>query len=164
MSERARALAARFDQAAQKFVIAIEGLSDDVWRLYCPEEAKTVAALAHHVAWGYAVEIEAFAAIADDRPVQMFTGAELRRINIEHGHEYAECDKTETVDLLRRNAEQASVFVRGLTDAQLARTGAYVGDDEQTVDWWVERVLIGHPGKHLPAIRTAIATASLATN
>ena len=36
------------------------------------------------------------------------------------------------------DAEKASVIVRGLTNEHLARTGAYVGDDVASVDWWVD--------------------------
>jgi len=156
MSERARELAMRFDRVAEEFVGEIEGISADQWRLDCVEEGRTVAALAHHVAWGYEVEIEAFAAIAEGRAPRTMNREALNRANAEHGEQYVDCDKGETVELLRRNSAKASAVVCGLTDEQLERRGAYVGEHVASVDWWIERILIGHPGMHLPAIRAAV--------
>jgi hypothetical protein len=156
MSERARELAMGFDRVAEEFAGEIEGISDDQWRLDCVEEGRTVAALAHHVAWAYEVEIDAFAAIAEGRAPRTMTREALNEANAEHGQRFVDCDKVETVELLRRNAAKASAIVRGLTDEQLERRGAYVGEHIASVDWWIERILIGHPGMHLPAIRATV--------
>ena len=69
MSERARALADRFEQANATFVGVVVGLSPAQWGAYCPEEERTVAALARHVADAYTLESEAFRALAEGRPV-----------------------------------------------------------------------------------------------
>ena len=156
MSERARELADRFQQVSEAFAAEVERLSPSQWGAFCPDEGRTVAALAHHVAWAYGAEIEAFRAMAEDRPVPSWTEESLDRANSEAGQTYAACDQAETVGLLRRNAAAAAAVVRGLTDEQRARTGVYVeGEPAERVETWIEDVLIGHPGMHLPAIREA---------
>ena len=60
MSGRAHALAEQFEQANAEFMSFVAGMSDDEWRLVCPSEGRTLAALAHHVATGYPFEIRVF--------------------------------------------------------------------------------------------------------
>lgn len=156
MSERARELADRFLEASEAFAAEVERLSPAQWRAFCPGEGRTAAALARHVAWGYEVEIEAFRAMAEGRPVPTWTAEALDRANAEAGQMDAACDQAETIALLRRHAAAAAAVVRGLTDARLARGGVYVeGFPSETVEVWIAEVLIGHPGMHLPAIRAA---------
>ena len=157
MSERARELADRFERVAEAFAAEVERFPPERWRAFAPEEGRTVAALAHHVAWAYEVEIAAFRAMAEGRPVPSWSKESLARANAEAGRANAACDQAETVGLLRRNATAAAAVVRGLTDEQLARTGVYEeGAPAETVELWVAEVLIGHPGVHLPAIRAAV--------
>lgn len=159
MSERARELADRFLEASEAFAAEVERLSPAQWRAFCPEEGRTAAALARHVAWGYEVEMEAFRAMAKGRPVPTWTEEALDRANAEAGRTHAACVQAETVALLRHNAAAAAAIVRGLTDTQLARGGVYIeGFPSETVDVWIAEVLIGHPGMHLPAIRMAGAS------
>ncbi len=47
----------------------------------------------------------------------------------------------------------AATVVRSFSDEQLARSGLYLeGRPSLTVEQWIERILIGHPGAHLPAM------------
>jgi hypothetical protein len=156
MSARAHALADRFQQVAEAFALEVERLSPQQWQASCPEEGRTVAALAHHVAWAYMVEMEAFLAMAEARPARSWSKEALARANAELGDIHAACNQVETVQLLRRNAAEAAARVRQLTDAHLACTGIYEEEaPAETVDVWIDEVLIGHPGRHLPAIRAA---------
>lgn len=158
MSERADALAARFEQANETFVGVVAGLSPAQWGADAPPEARTVAALARHVADAYALESAAFRALAEGQPVQTWTRAALAELNAGDGQRYAACDQAETVELLRRNAAGAASMVRSLSGEQLARRGIYVVElPEMTLDQLIERILIGHPESHLRSIRAAIA-------
>jgi hypothetical protein len=156
MSARARELADRFQQVSEAFADEVARLSPLQWRAFSPEEGRTVAALAHHVAWAYEAEIEAFRAMAEGRAVPSWTEESLDQANVEAGQAFAACDQVETIELLRANATLAAAVVRELTDEQLARTGVYIeGEPAERVEVWIEDVLIGHPGMHLPAIRAA---------
>ena len=50
MSERAEALAKRFEQVNDELIAAVEGCSDEQWRKTCSGEQWSVAVTAHHVA------------------------------------------------------------------------------------------------------------------
>ncbi len=158
MSKRAQELADRFERVAERFASVVEGLDAVQWRAWCPNEERTVAALARHVAMGYEVEIEAFQALADGQPGPTWTRARLAEVNAEDGRQFAACDQEETVRLLRASASRVASVVRSLSDGQLARRGVYVVElPDLTVDEWIERVLIGHPEAHLCSIRAALA-------
>ncbi len=109
MSETADALAGRFEAANTAVLTFLEELPEADWLLLIPNEERTVAALAHHVAWGYAVEIEAFHGMAVGGHVDVWARGSLDRINAQHAEEYAECDKEETLDLLRQNASRSDL-------------------------------------------------------
>jgi hypothetical protein len=159
MSERAAHLAERFEATNAAFIDYIAALTDEQWLTLVPNEQRSVAAMAHHIAWGYILEIEPFHAIALGETPEPLTRERLDSLNAEHAAEYAECDREETIGELRSNAQQTAVIVRSLSDEQLGRAGRYV-------DWapaipvrvWIERVLIGHITGHLQSIREALAT------
>jgi len=157
MSDQAQALAERFERAHKAFVATVLNLSDAQWQTYCPEEERTVAALTWHVASAYGVETAALRAMAIGQPVEVWARDALDRSNAEDGATYADCDRAETVELLRGNGAAAASFVRSLSDEQLARRGRYLEDlPDWTVAEWIGRVLVGHPEIHLRSIRAAL--------
>lgn len=158
---RALELATRFEQMHQEFTAELEGLTDEQWRTFCPGEERTVAALAHHIAWGYGVESGAFRAMAEGREAHAWARSALNQVNAEHAEQYADAPRDETMDLLQRSGEDAAAFVRALTAEQLQRRGDYVESyPTMTVDQWVERVLIGHITVHLRSIRATLGIAT----
>ena len=156
VAERAENLARQFEEVSAAFAAEMERLSPAQWTAFSPEEGRTVAALARHVAWAYEAEMGIFVAIAEGRPYDPFSDASLARINAEDGQAYADCDQAETVTLLRSSAARTAAAVRALTDDQLARTGlAFEENEAGSVGDWIDYVLIGHPGLHLESIRAA---------
>jgi hypothetical protein len=158
MSDRAHELAERFERASEEFAAEVERLSPEQWLTLCPEEQRTVAALARHVGMAYGFEMRAFSAMAEGRSVDPLQREDLNRFNAEDGATYAACDQTETVEMLRREAAAAAKTVRGFTDEQLGRFGAYIeGIPPRTVAEWIDSILIGHIASHLRSIRAAVA-------
>src|SRR5687768_6231046 len=126
MSERALSLATRFEHANDRFIAFAEGLSEGQWVTLCPSEERTVAALAHHVAWGYDAEMEAFGSFArGEESWTPWTREGLDGSNAKLGAEFAECSQAETVALLRHSGARAASAVRALTDEELDRSGTY---------------------------------------
>ncbi|HEY7032525.1 MAG TPA: DinB family protein [Thermomicrobiales bacterium] len=161
MSARAETLARQFEDAHQELLTLAESLTDDQWRTHVPAEQCTVAALVHHVAVAYPFEIRAFTAIANGAPRAPLTWETLAHLNAEDAGVHADCDRTETLALLTRNATQAAAAVRSFTDDQLARSGAYLeGMPALTVDQWLRHVLVGHITGHLASIRAVIGLPS----
>lgn len=157
MSSRSQTLSEQFERANDEFMRFVESLSEDDFRRICPAEQRTLAALARHVAQGCLVELRHFRAIADGEPLDVWTKAEVDRINSESGERYATADRNETLEMLRRNSEEVAQFVAGLTDEQLSRVGEYVDwIPEMSVDQWVERVLIGHIVGHQAGMQAEV--------
>jgi hypothetical protein len=156
-SARAIELASRFDAEPNAFIAYIESLTPSQWLTVVAEEERTVAALAHHVAWAFDFEVEAFEVMAGGSAPTPVTSAQLAEANAANGDEYAELQREEAVALLRRNAATAGAFVAKLSDEELARSGRYLDHvPAMTIDNWIRRVLVGHIGMHLRSIRKAL--------
>lgn len=150
-------LADRLAQVNDEFVAVVEPLSPEQWLTLCPEEQRTIAALARHVADGYAWETEAFRALANGQNARTWTRASLAESNAIDGRAYERCDQVETVQLLRERAADAVAMVRTFSDEQMDRRGVYVEElGLMTVRELVERILIWHPQAHLASIRAAL--------
>jgi hypothetical protein len=156
-SARALELASRFDEGVDGFIAYIETLTAAQWLTLVPNEERTVAALAHHVAWAYVFEVEAFKVIAAGAEPTPVTRQQLADVNAVNGAEYAEVSREDAIALLRTNGAIASSFVAGLSDEQLARSGHYIDYvPAMTVDNWIRRVLIGHIDMHTRSIKEAL--------
>jgi hypothetical protein len=75
--------------------------------------------------------------------------------------------KGETVGRLREEGERAAAAIERLSDADLGKSARYGPLPEMDVAGFVERIMIGHPGMHLPGIRAELRSAraeDIATN
>jgi hypothetical protein len=81
MSERAEALAMRFEAVRDEFLAFARELTPQQWSREVPEENPTIAAMVHHIAWSYEVETAAFRAMAEGRPFQAWTDETLAQAN-----------------------------------------------------------------------------------
>jgi uncharacterized protein (TIGR03083 family) len=150
MSDRARALADRFEQANRELVATVERLSDAQWKAKTAGEGWPVGVVAHHVAGGHAGIAGLVQKIANG---ESFPMPDLDRMNAEHAAQYAHATKAETLALLRQNAAAAAATVRSLSDAQLDRVG---GPRAMSAEQTIERILIGHIHDHHGSIRKTI--------
>lgn len=157
-SERAEALARQFEAAVEDAAEVFAQLHREQWRLACPGEERTVAAVARHIATAIAFEMQAVNTFANGEPFEPIRWAWLHELNATSGATNAEADVNDTLTLLRRNASVAARGMRALTDAQLDRRGVYVEDlPEWTVAEMLEHILVGHIRGHLASIRAAVA-------
>lgn len=152
MSERARSLAERFEQANRELIHTVEGLSDAQWRTKTTGEGWSVAVVAHHVAGGHQGIAGFVARIAHGEPVSLDMDM-INKGNAEHAIQHANATKAETLALLRQNGAAAAATVRGLGDTELDRVGGSMG---MTAAQVIERILIGHVHDHHGSIRKAI--------
>src|SRR5262245_12405886 len=150
MSERARTLADRFEQANRDLISAVERISDAQWKAKTTAEGWNVGVVAHHIAGGHIGISTAIQKIANG---ESFPMPNLDKLNAEHAAQYANATKAETLALLRQNAATAAAMVRGLGDAQLDRVG---GPMNMSAAKAIERILIGHIHDHHASIRKTI--------
>ncbi len=157
MSLRAQELAQYFERANNEFITFVTRLSDEEWRRMCPNEKCTIAALARHVAGAYLFELRAFRSIAEGAPLPIISKEQIDQSNADGGLKNAAADREETLEMLRRDGATAADFVRGLSDEQLQRVGAYVDwVPAMSVGQWIENVLFGHIRGHMASMQAVV--------
>src|SRR6266545_4546668 len=150
MAARAEALAKQFETKAQEATAMLEGLSDADWKKTTSAEGWPVGVVAHHMAGGHKT-------IADGKPAPDLTMDMLHAMNAKHAEEHANCTKTETLALHKKNAAAAAALVRGLGDTDLDRSGTLLrGMPAMNAAQITERVLIGHLDEHVGSIRGTV--------
>ena len=154
---RAEDLVKRFEQTNQDLIKTVEGCSDAQWRAQCAGEKWPVGVAAHHVAGGHEQIAGLALAIATGQPLPPITEEMMNQGNADHAKQFANCSKAETLDLLRSGGAKAASIIRGLSDAQLDRTGDFpaAGPDPVSAQWAAE-ITITHAQEHLTSIRAAI--------
>jgi hypothetical protein len=116
-----------------------------------------VGVVAHHIAWGHEVVAGIIKTVASGQSMQNFTLDMLHEANAKHAQDFANVGKAETVSLHKKNAAAAAAVVRGLSDAELARTGTVLtGAPPMTVEQIVTNILINHVDEHYRSIRAAV--------
>ncbi len=162
MSLRAQQLESQFREANEEFSTFLAGLTDADLSRVCPNEQRTIAALARHVAGAYRYELRYFQGIADGAPLPVVAREQIDRNNAAGGERFVDADRGETLEILRRDGETAAQFVAGLTDEQLQQVGAYVDwVPAMSVEKWIEHVLIGHIRGHLTSMRAVVEQTAL---
>jgi uncharacterized damage-inducible protein DinB len=154
MGERGATLASQFDLANRSLIAAVEGLSDDQWTRLVPGEDWTVGVVVHHIGVGHEVISGWLEVLARGEEIQA-TPEEIDDFNAEHARQYASCTREETIRFLAENGDAASRVVRSLSDEQLACPGRFRGEVWTAADM-IERVLIGHPQRHMAHVQSVL--------
>lgn len=158
MGVKSEALAKQFEAKVQEATAVLEKLSDADWKKTTSAEKWTVGVTAHHVAGAHEGISRIIKAVAGGQSMPNFTMGMLDDMNAKHAQEFANCTKAETVALHKTNAAAASALVRGLSDAELARSGAVLtGMPAMTVEQIVTNILINHVDDHFGSIRKTVA-------
>ena len=157
MGAKGEALAKQFEAKARDAAAVVESLSDADWKKVTAAEQWTVAATAHHLARAFeAVSGIVNGLVAGQLPGG-FTRGMLDGMNAQHAKEFASCTKAETVALMKKGAPTAAAVVRGLSDDQLAKSGAVFTDaPPMTAEQLVMGGLINHIDEHLGSIRKTV--------
>lgn len=157
MGARADMLAKQFETKASELSGTIEKLSDADWKKVTAAEKWPVGVTAHHVAGAHEPISGMAKTVASGQALPPFTMAQLDEMNAKHAKDFAGCTKAETLALHQKGAASAAAIVRGLSDAELDRTGVLLtGMDKMTVQQIVEGVLINHVAEHLESIRATV--------
>jgi hypothetical protein len=154
MPSRAETLADQFEAANNETIAQVETCSDAVWKAPTPNDGRTVAAVAYHIADGHTGILGLVQSLANGEPLRRITPEQLDQGNAQQAELHANANKAEVVQALRQNGANAAGAVRGLSDEQLDRSGAFAGS-EWSCQQMIERVLIGHVRDHLGTIRAA---------
>jgi hypothetical protein len=159
MNEQAREMAARFRAVNEEVIRFATGCSAADWRRMVPHEARSVAYLIAHLAYGYAVETHALAAFVVGQELPSLTMDDLHARNAARWEADPYPQQAETLAGLREEGERAAQAIAQLSDADLDKPARYGPLPEMRVAEFVARIMIGHPGMHLPGIREELLSA-----
>lgn len=158
MSERAEALASRFEAANNEFIATIEGCTDAQWHMKCPDEDRPVGVVAHHVAGAQRAAAGWMRVVAEGQPLPPLTMELIDQLNARHAERHSTIGKDETVALLRQNGQETAALIRALSDVELDRTSSapLFGPNPVSAEQIITHVLIAHIKGHLRSIRQAL--------
>ena len=157
MGARADMLAKQFESKASELTSTIEKLSDVDWKKVTAAEKWPVGVTAHHVAGAHEPISGMAKTVASGQTLPPFAMAQLDEMNAKHAKDFAGCTKAETLALHQKSVASAAAMVRGLSDAELDRSGVLLtGMPNMTVQQIVEGVLINHVAEHLQSIRATV--------
>lgn len=157
MGAKGEAFAKQLEAKVGDAVGVMEKLTDADWKQMTGGEKWTVGVTAHHVARSYEPITGIIKAITAGQTLPNFTPQMLDEMNAGHAHEFAGCTKAETLALLKKGAASAITLVRGLSDADLAKTGTvFAGMPPMRAEDMVQRALLDHIDEHFGSIRKTI--------
>jgi uncharacterized damage-inducible protein DinB len=157
MGAQGEAFAKQFEDKVEEATAFLEKLSDADWKQTTAAEGWTVAATAHHLASSYEPVTRIIKTIAAGQALPHFTRQMLDEMNAQHAREFAGCTKPETIALHKKGATAAAAVVRGLSDAELAKTGTvFNGMPPMSAEEIVKGALLGHIDEHFGSIRKTV--------
>ena len=155
MAAKGEALAKQFEAKAQEATTVLERLSDADWKKTTSAEKWTVGVVAHHMAGAHEAIAGIVKTVAAGQSVPNFTMDMLHDMNAKHAQEHAKATKAETVALHKKSAAAAAAVLRGLGDADFAKSGTVLsGMPPMSAEQVVGGILLRHIDEHLGSIRT----------
>jgi uncharacterized damage-inducible protein DinB len=157
MGAKSDALAKQYEAKVQEATTGLEKLSDADWKKRTSGETWTVGVVAHHIASSHEGIAGIIKTVVAGQSIPNFTMDRLHEMNAKHAQDFANVTKAETVALHKKNAAAAAAVVRGLSDADLAKSGTVLtGMPPMTVEQIVTNILINHVDEHYRSIRTTV--------
>jgi DinB superfamily len=157
MGARAEQLANTFEQSCREFNVVVERLTEAEWKKITTAEKWPVGVVAHHVAEGHAGITGLLQAVAKGQSVPNFTMDMIHDMNAKHAKEHVNTTKVATLELLQTNGAKAVAAVRGLSDADLDRSGTVLtGMPPMSAAQVIEGILINHLNEHMGSIRATV--------
>jgi hypothetical protein len=157
MGAKGEAFAKEFEAKVDDALALLNRLSEADWKKTTAGESWTVGVTAHHLAGSYEPITGIIRAIAGGQTMPHFTPQMLDERNAQHAKEFAGCTKAETVAMIKKGAAGAAAAVRGLSDADLAKTGTvFAGMPPMSAEDMVKRALLSHLDEHVGSIRKTV--------
>ena len=157
MGAKGEAFARQFEAKVGEATALLERLSEADWKKTIAAEKWTVGVTAHHIARSYEAVTHIIQTIAAGQALPHFTPQMLDEMNAQHAKEFAGCTKPETIALHKKGAAAAAAVVRGLSDAELAKSGTvFTGMPPMSAEEMVKRALLDHIDEHFGSIRKTI--------
>ena len=155
---RAEALAARLEQGARDLAAFAGTLSDTQWKTPMPGDGRAIGVIVHHVASVYPVEIHLARTLAEGKPIEGVTMADVHAMNAEHARANRDVGLPEALELLKRNSAEAAAAIRALSDDELDRAApaSLYGQAPVTCQFVLEDHAVRHSYHHLARMRPVV--------
>ena len=135
----------------------LDRLSEADWKKTTSAEKWTVGVVAHHLAGAHEPIAGIIKTIAGGQSLPNMTMDKLHEMNAKHAQEHAKCTKAETLALHKKGAATAASVLRGLSDAELAKSGTVLaGMPPMSAEQAVGGILLRHIDEHLGSIRATV--------
>lgn len=157
-NKRANALADRLIIGANNLADFAENLNDSEWNKAVLGDGRTVGVVVHHVASVYPIEVELAQVISNGNPITEVTKEAIDQMNANHAVENNQVDKQTTLNLLRKNSENAAKAIREFTDEQLDNSApvSLYFDAPLTAQFFIEDHALRHSFHHLGKIKETL--------
>jgi uncharacterized damage-inducible protein DinB len=152
MSEKLEQMAGRLETANNAVMAFVEACSDEEWNRHSAHEGRDVKTVIRHIAGGYHVQGLILQAMVAGTWVPL-TDEVVNASNARFDSHDGNFTKTDALEKLSARATQLAVTIRGLTDADLAKTAIYHdGYEPWTIEEFINSNGIGHAEEHLAGI------------
>lgn len=157
MSQRAQALAQRFNTANTELIHYLEGCTEQDFDRVTTEEGWHMRVTAHHIAASHEPLAEWVQRLANGQPLPPLTIEMWHHGNAQHATEYATVSKQTILDTLAKGGAKASAVISGLTDEALDRAGYFtLFNADVTAQAIIETIMIAHITNHLESIKATV--------
>src|SRR5262245_21292779 len=108
MGARSEALAKQFESKAREALATVEQLSNADWKKVTEAEKWPVGVTAHHLAGALEPVSHLVKTLAAGEPLDAFSRGMLDEMNARHAREFADCTRSETIELHKRGMATAA--------------------------------------------------------
>jgi hypothetical protein len=158
MGARADAIAKKFEAKAKEAAAVFEKISDADWKKMTAAEKWPVGVVAHHIAQAHAGIGGMVRHVGTGGAPTGMTMDDIHKMNAQHAKDFGSVTKSETLELHRKNAAATAAIIRGLSDAELDRSGSVLGDiPAMTAEQLASGLLCSHVDEHLGSIRATVS-------
>jgi hypothetical protein len=156
MGAKGETFAKQFEAKAQEAATVIEKLSDAEWKKVTSAEKWPVGVTAHHIASSHQGISGIMKSLADGKGGPNIPMEGLHQMNAQHAKDFANCTKSETLDLHKKNAAAAASLLRGLDDAAFDKTGSVFSGAPAMSAGQLAGILCSHIDEHLGSIKATV--------
>ena|SRR6185503_20870798 len=157
MGAKGEELAKKFEAKAQEAATVFEKLTDADWQKVTASEQWPVGVTAHHVAGSYQGIGGMIKAVASGAPLGGMTMNDIHAMNAKHAKEFAAVSKADTLALHKKNAAETAAVLRGIADADYAKSAKILGDlPAMSAEQLAGGLLCSHVDEHLGSIKKTV--------
>ncbi|HEY2995536.1 MAG TPA: DinB family protein [Methylomirabilota bacterium] len=156
MGARGETFAKQFEAKVKEATAVIEKLSDADWKKVTAAEKWPVGVTAHHIASAHQGIGGIMKMLADGKPGPNMPMEGLHQMNAKHAQDFANCTKSETLELHTKNAAAAAALLRSIDDAAFDKSSTVFSGAPAMSAGQMAGILSSHIDEHIGSIRATV--------